>query len=89
MPSRTSRLPVLPVLPSALRLSLGSGSKRAKSKGGNSKGNLTGIPIADHVTGFARGWDRDGTDWLAPHKQPGTTSSGPSEPPPQPVAIAA
>ena len=49
--------------------------------------NLTGIPIADYVTGFARGWDRDGPDWLVPHTISKTTPTALSEP--QPVAMAA
>ena len=51
--------------------------------------DLTGIPIADYVTGFARGWDQDGPDWLVQQEQPGTTSNRPSASPPQPVAMAA
>lgn len=50
--------------------------------------NLAGIPIADYVTGFARGWDRDGPDWLALQRQPATRPTEPSEPL-QPVAVVA
>ena len=51
--------------------------------------DLTGIPIADYVTGFARGWDRDGPDWLAPYKLPDITAAAPPEQPPRPAAMAA
>jgi len=51
--------------------------------------DLTGIPIADYVTGFARGWDRDGPDWLMHREQPDTTATAPSEQPSQPVGMAA
>ena len=52
--------------------------------------DLAGIPIADYVMGFARGWERDGPDWLIQHKPPENAAVTPTEPHPAPtVAMAA
>jgi len=51
--------------------------------------NLAGIPIADYVTGFARGWDSDGPDWLVEERSLGMAAAAPTAPQPPQGTVAA